>query len=386
MQESCLSFSPISSEEAGFFKLLELTPELVTLIEEGTNKYSYAPSLIVKGQPGEDAVICTVDKTYSMRTVDLSNSVLVITPPPDAFASKFTDTGVVIRDQLNEIIELAPIVPKLHKLSTLLRGREYDDEEHDEDASSVRFRAASFTYQDARELIQASDAELNRGLRERRILNINGNLRPISLTYLNQLLELVLNLLVSLSQPHTCASVEDISSALANGHEVPRVVSAQVMSWFGDIHQGKWKIDVDCVIREVGLGILRNHKQEPVAKDIFVAKWTSLVGDSFEHAVSLPLLAVTHLSSLLQGNYLVSTIQDKKYLTYFPASLLPIDPAARFSTLFLTCPRWKGDEILPFLSDIAVNNKERDKLLLKHCRAITDSEGVWYTARAQYNG
>jgi sister chromatid cohesion protein DCC1 len=65
---------------------------------------------------------------------------------------------------------------------------------------------------------------------------------------------------VSLSQPHTCASVEDISSALANGHEVPRVVSAQVMSWFGDIHQGKWKIDVDCVIREVGLGILRNHK------------------------------------------------------------------------------------------------------------------------------
>jgi sister chromatid cohesion protein DCC1 len=87
-----------------------------------------------------------------------------------------------------------------------------------------------------------------------------GNLRPISLTYLNQLLELVLNLLVSLSQPHTCASVEDISSALANGHEVPRVVSAQVMSWFGDIHQGKWKIDVDCVIREVGLGILRNHK------------------------------------------------------------------------------------------------------------------------------
>lgn len=74
-----------------------------------------------------------------MRTVGLSNSVLVVTPPQDAFASMFTDNGVVIRDQLNEIIELAPIVPKLHKLSTLLRGREYD-EEHDEDASSVRFR------------------------------------------------------------------------------------------------------------------------------------------------------------------------------------------------------------------------------------------------------
>lgn len=95
----------------------------------------------------------------------------------------------------------------------------------------------------------------------KRVLRVSpGNLRPISLTYLNQLLELVLNLLVSLSQPHTGASVEDISSALADGHEVSRAVSTQVMSWFGDIHQGKWKMDVDCVIREVGLGILRNHK------------------------------------------------------------------------------------------------------------------------------
>ena len=43
MQESSLSFSPISSEEAGFFKLLELTPELVTLIEEATIKHSDTP-------------------------------------------------------------------------------------------------------------------------------------------------------------------------------------------------------------------------------------------------------------------------------------------------------------------------------------------------------
>ena len=43
MQESSLSFSPISSEEAGFFKLLELTPELVTLIEEATINHSDTP-------------------------------------------------------------------------------------------------------------------------------------------------------------------------------------------------------------------------------------------------------------------------------------------------------------------------------------------------------
>ena len=58
----------------------------------------------------------------------MSNSVLVVTSPPDASDSaEFTEDGVVIRDQVNEIIELTPSVPKLHKLATLLKGREYDE-------------------------------------------------------------------------------------------------------------------------------------------------------------------------------------------------------------------------------------------------------------------
>lgn len=65
---------------------------------------------------------------------------------------------------------------------------------------------------------------------------------------------------------------------------------------------------------------------------------------------------------------------------------MPPDPAARFADLFLTRARWKAEEIAPFLADIVVDHKERDKLLLKYARAITDSEGVWYTTRARYNG
>jgi sister chromatid cohesion protein DCC1 len=76
--------------------------------------------LSIKGQSGEDAVLCTDDATYAIRSVVLSNSILVVTPQPES------DT-VVIRDQVNEILELTPAVPKLHKLSALLKGREYDD-------------------------------------------------------------------------------------------------------------------------------------------------------------------------------------------------------------------------------------------------------------------
>ncbi len=91
-----------------------------------------------------------------------------------------------------------------------------------------------------------------------------------------------------------------------------------------------------------------------------------------------------------QGNYLTSidslSEPPKTLLTYFPSSELPVEPGARFAELFLARPRWKIEEIAPFLADISVDAKERDKLLLKHARTVTDPEGIWYAARAKYNG
>ena len=88
-----------------------------------------------------------------------------------------------------------------------------------------------------------------------------------------------------------------------------------------------------------------------------------------------------------QGNYIsrATEFDDPPVyeLLYFPSSALPSDPAARFTDLFLTRPRWKAEEIAPFLADIVVDAKDRDRLLLKYARAITDSEGVWYTTRAK---
>src|SRR5260221_13227305 len=99
--------------------------------------------------------------------------------------------------------------------------------------------------------------------------------------------------------------------------------------------------------------------------------------------VGVSLLASFFLS---YGNYIEVDLLGSSDITlkYFPASALPADPAARSAELFLTRSRWSGDEITPFLSDIAVNSKERDKLLLKYCRAISSTQGVTYTARAQY--
>jgi len=73
-------------------------------------------------------------------------------------------------------------------------------------------------------------------------------------------LQLLLNYLVSLSLSHQEAPAEELVSALADEHEIPRQVSTQVMSWFGELKNQKWTMNADAVLKEVGLSILSYHK------------------------------------------------------------------------------------------------------------------------------
>jgi sister chromatid cohesion protein DCC1 len=127
-----------------------------------------------------------------MRSIGLSNTILVVTPVPDSCSAEFGEDAVVIRDQLNEVIELAPAVAKLHKLSALIRDRQYDEDNEEEvgDQDGVvcvpaRIMLCSliffpqqvrFTYDEAKSEIQASEAELDKGLKARRILIINSSI------------------------------------------------------------------------------------------------------------------------------------------------------------------------------------------------------------------
>ncbi|KAE9399044.1 hypothetical protein BT96DRAFT_994320 [Gymnopus androsaceus JB14] len=245
MADHNLRFSASSLAEQGSFKLMEL---LFCLKAMGL------------GKPGEDAVLCTKDKTYAIRAVSLSNSILVVTSPPDS------------------------------------EGKEYGEDEEDND-DSMNIDVQDFTYADAQAMIQASEAELSRGLRERRILQINESLRPISSAYLTKIIQFILNSLAALSLNHESVPIEKLCTALADEHDVPRTVSVQVMGWFGDINEleGRWTMNVDAVVREARLGILKESKDKSIDKDELIISWKELVGDKYASSVSLSLMDVSYL-------------------------------------------------------------------------------------------
>ncbi|KLO14630.1 hypothetical protein SCHPADRAFT_872384 [Schizopora paradoxa] len=356
-----------SRSDEGKYKLLELPKELVALIESNIDDNSYVWSLSIRGTGEDDAVLCTGEKTYLMKAVTLSNAYCILTP------SQEDGREAVISDTVKQIVELSPTIPKTFKIKVLLRDQIYEEGREEVD-SEVQTKWKS--HSDVRRAIQASDKELEQALRSKRILNLNGYLRPLAPSYLNTALELMLNTLVSLNAPKDSVPVVDLVEVLQSDHDISRDVMLQIMAWFGELGDAlnsisqttTWKMDVHAVARQIGLGILSRYREASITTSEFTSQWRTALGDSFEAAADL---------ALLKGNYIRLQATTLKY---FSAEDLPATPQERFADLFLTKSSWELDEITPFLEDIATDNKERDKLLMKYTRSVDRNGTVTYVS------
>ena len=141
-----------SGEEQRTYRLLELPPELLKLIEAGDLPPG---ALTIRGRDSDDAVFCTPSSTYAIRSVTISNTAVIVTSPgysspkvssrdlpstPASSAPVAEYGDVVIRDQIHEILELVPTVPKLDRLDAILRQSQYneDDDLYVDDERQVR--------------------------------------------------------------------------------------------------------------------------------------------------------------------------------------------------------------------------------------------------------
>lgn len=88
--------------------------------------------LQVKGKPSDDAVICTPTATYQLRSISLSNSLILFEPPAVSSASTSSSVEEVsppelqVQDTLHEILELLPIVPRVVRIEKILKDSAWE--------------------------------------------------------------------------------------------------------------------------------------------------------------------------------------------------------------------------------------------------------------------
>jgi sister chromatid cohesion protein DCC1 len=268
------------------FRLVELPPELLSIIESETSDLS----LTIKGKGSDDAVLCSATSTYALKAVLVSNSLLIVQPCAVEDLDENNPT-LQISGQVKDIIEVQKAVPKLERINGLMRGSEWDGEDEDMDEPAVRdygllqrvsylhiqSKRRRYTYEQVSGVIQASDEELSSGLKDAHVLHVGGtwvlaarrlflcltypgHLRSLPPSQLSTILEGILTSLVARSYSPKHVPLDDFLEAIEDDHDLPREVVRGVMGWYGDVSEERWRADMASLVKEVGLGLLMDMR------------------------------------------------------------------------------------------------------------------------------
>eukprot|EP00842_Homolaphlyctis_polyrhiza_P000220 jgi/Hompol1/1199/HPOL_004540-RA len=132
---SSVFYSPTAQEP---YTVMECPPEIVAELEAGA-------TLAIRGSHEDAAVLCTDSATYSIRQVQLSNTLLFVTPSSSApsesqqlssaFQIRFPATPVTsahhIVDSHSSYLEITKIRPKLDRLMMLVTECPYEGFQED---------------------------------------------------------------------------------------------------------------------------------------------------------------------------------------------------------------------------------------------------------------
>lgn len=253
-----LAFGPSSASSAGepTYSLLMLPAGIGTALE-------------IRGS--SSAVLVTPDQSYILLATQHSNSLLLLLPD---------DERGTVTSNLHETLELQRVWPALGNLPALLVDTDYAGE-------VMPGGETRLSWPELRELLPASDAEIQQALTRLRVLHIGGRLRLLSQSFLVDILS---RLLESLDLPASLATEDAVPVVeLSKGKrkrdpvkpvvapvattvtvnlsdsnvedwfdlvDLSETVGLDVLAWYGNRTTGTWVLDVESIVREVGLGVL----------------------------------------------------------------------------------------------------------------------------------
>ncbi|KAK6919883.1 Sister chromatid cohesion protein Dcc1 [Dillenia turbinata] len=359
--EAVLNMKPNSSMSIAYhslfgphddFILLELDPSLIPDVLH--------QRMTLRGQPDEDAVLCTQRKTFGIKFVGTSNSVLLVPPSSSSsncdYVDEFTDsTEHGNKLPIASVLKVSPgtlvlveVAPRLDKLKLLLLERPYrfeDAMEVDEMDQLEEKRMGFFKWDDLVRCVQASDDELREGLRAIHAVEIDGYWRIVDEAYMGDVLNMLLHNLV-LNDWSLDALVEDeVVGVLVYGSKV------------GDGVGGcRWKLDEKRVCVHFARVVLREGKKR---MESFMEVWLQKVPDGMSASFEM-----------LKGEVLTERIAAEIWVHTFSVSSLPLNPADRFSAPFSKRPKWEWKDLEPFLKFI-IRICEYQAFLRKVCYSST---------------
>ncbi|KAK1424893.1 hypothetical protein QVD17_20234 [Tagetes erecta] len=363
--EAVLNVSPNSSIPISYHPLFGPHDDILLLeLDEKLLPDVINQRVSLRGEPNEDAVLCTKSKTYAVKFVGTSNSVFLV-PPSDQFAITESPPVASVIKVAPGTMEIVEIAPKIDKLKTLLSKNPYrydeDDEMHD---------SGLYQWDDLVNRVQASDDELKSALRVLSAVEINGYWRIVDDKYMDQVLKTLIN--NSILSDWSLSSLDEntvVESLVEEGYS--REIAHHCLEVYGSkTSENVWEMDNKRVCVHFARRILFvNGKMKT---ESFMEEWISKVPGGMVASLDM-----------LEGEVLMENLGIQSWVYAFSVFSLPSDPANRFSRLFQERSKWDWKDLHPYIRDLSVPGLTSDGLLLKYTRRTqptADAEPV-FTAR-----
>ncbi|XP_052192174.1 uncharacterized protein LOC127801272 [Diospyros lotus] len=374
--ESVLNLPPKSSVYIAYHSLFGPHDDLILLeMDDKLLPDILNQRVTIRGEHNEEAVLCTQSKTYAVKFVGTSNTVLLI-PPSDQLAiygstehynekdHDSTTVAPVIKVAIGSM-ELVEVAPKLDKLKLLLSENLYGYDEVSEMECDGGGKN-TYRWDDLIENVQASDAELRSGLQALSAVEMDGYWRIVDEKYMDGVLNMLFHNSVLNDWSLNALNENEVVGVLESDGFSRRIAQHCLQVYGSKVDERQWRLDEKRVCVHIARGILRTGKMK---MDNFMAEWMRKIPEGMQASFDM-----------LEGEVLTEKLGIETWIHLFSVSSLPSTPAACFSMLFQERPKWEWKDLQPYIRDLSVPGLSSEGLLLKYTRRsqpTPDSEPVF---------
>jgi len=349
-------------------RLLEVPEELAARVMQGE-------SLKLVGEvDGSDTVLCTGNKTYSMKKVETSNTIFVIG------GSETTEFELTSR--CSDYYEIRSTAPRLEQVEQLLRPAQYDGAEAE--AENPVAPSSLLTLSELQERVQASQEELAAALQSHGVVEMDGKLRIVSRAALREVSRNLLDTVIEHGWPLTgleldkCSAAMNVDAMLLRftlakmGSEAPPEPAGTSSS--SSSSSSRWNLDKEAVARVTAHGLFLSQQPQQQREgwecQDFLLTWGARTPGCVDHPSPSLLAGICVRVGGAEG-------ADKAVYRYCPADDLPPDADARLAALFALKPKLSTEELEPYLVEpAAARGKSVVELLVEKARKLGGEEWV----------
>ncbi len=324
--------------------------------------------MTIRGRPNDEAVLITQKDTFSIKAVQTSNSFLILAPasnPVCMDVSRITeDSGYAIIETTSGYMELNRTIPNLQRLRLLLNASPYD--------GSAELGSLYGTTE-LQSVIQASDEELWTALGDLDAILIQGSWKVLHLDYMKSILTSLIYTAQADRFPLD-AIPQSVALKVSQEDEVPLDVVMHVLRIFShsgpsESSESVFNLKEEKVGPFYGKTLLSEIGQGNLYA--FTVDWRLKMPPDFDVDIKM-----------LDGHCLIDVENGIEVIRWWSRDDLSADAKTRFEQIFQEREKWRAHDLVPFLEDLAPDQKKMDALLLKFARVSTGAAGErFYTRR-----